>query len=1093
MVFAHQYERVPKQHEPPVPAAGRRVSSSVQALVDRVGNRGLSALRGRLIQRKAEATGVSVPEDPLELLADRAADLVVAEPAADVGPAPPPAGEPSSGATMQRDPLPGADRAPSASVPSTPGPPAAARAPRPGGGPSPHGVMASELLSALDAGAPLPSDVRRFMERRFGTSFADVRVHTGDRAADAAASVSAKAFTIGSEIVFGAGRWEPESHEGRRLLAHELAHVVQQGADMGAPAPTSVTEADADRAGHDVAEGRIADVSARAVPGALQREPVWATDRTTVVTSVTTSTSDEGETVWTIFAAHGEGVVVADVITDSPNVGSLIVNAYEYAETEPGVLYLSIHVGDKSARINRRQKAGRWHEIRRPGEGPPFPRPQEPKPPPQPKPKAKPKRPAPGAAPLPRLEPFPLEPERRPEDVAEPSFTPAPRSPAQASSDRVAALTDNELGAMGVNERRILLEALASSGGALDVTAVRRILDATPDEELTPLLDSLFADRGRLLRGFAESVMHGDDARQLAGALERVWNRSQALPDDGRPRWRVGLLGEPVKLDRQQYDRMLALAPRALALEVERMNERIAWEDRSRSWRMHGLGLLMGPFVESWSGVSRPPTALETLGDPRYFWRSPYHGLFSARRKLQAGDYFGAGEALSQASLQSEALLAEWTLYRDLTELGGKAAIKDLERIQAGSDVALILLSLGQGAVVIGTLRGATLATGRVLAWQSVKGAGFAGGFGAARQGVEILQGTRTEFSPGELAGTMATGALLGPVVMRNPNLMIPLSAAGVRSGIHEFSEGNLGTAAFDVTVSVLPYGGKLVDPYVGAFGPWLRPRVAAIRILTATMRGAGEVEGIGPAPYARASTWQFNQPALQATQTTISPSTPGVAWSTTVPPRPSWAPVEVSPNPASPGPAWATVPKPGSTPLGWAGFGNAPIVVQIVVPSQAAPPISTSRPRTGAEGRFMTGSFNSIRANPNHRLRFLLNEDQTGFQRPPSRAHSELISVGEDVWYVEMGHMESHWSGGPERLALEDAWINQIDRVTAEGGRRAWIHKEAIDIDGVAVEKQTALLWESHGKLPAGTVANARPSSGQTGAGGTLIDWSPE
>jgi hypothetical protein len=82
---------------------------------------------------------------------------------------------------------------------------------------------------AAAPGAPLPAAARAYFEPRFGRSFADVRVHTGDRAAAAAAGMRARAFTLGSDIGFAAGRFAPESAAGRRLLAHELAHVLQGG------------------------------------------------------------------------------------------------------------------------------------------------------------------------------------------------------------------------------------------------------------------------------------------------------------------------------------------------------------------------------------------------------------------------------------------------------------------------------------------------------------------------------------------------------------------------------------------------------------------------------------------------------------------------------------------------------------------------------------------------------------------------------------------------------------------------------------------------------------------------------------------------
>jgi hypothetical protein len=70
------------------------------------------------------------------------------------------------------------------------------------------------------------------MEPRFGHDFSRVRVHTDARAAESAEAVHATAYTVGRDVVFGAGQYAPQSEAGRRLLAHELAHVVQQ--DSGA-------------------------------------------------------------------------------------------------------------------------------------------------------------------------------------------------------------------------------------------------------------------------------------------------------------------------------------------------------------------------------------------------------------------------------------------------------------------------------------------------------------------------------------------------------------------------------------------------------------------------------------------------------------------------------------------------------------------------------------------------------------------------------------------------------------------------------------------------------------------------------------------
>ncbi len=83
-----------------------------------------------------------------------------------------------------------------------------------------------EVLRA--AGRPLEGAVREFMEPRFGHDFSRVRVHTDGGAANAAHAVQARAFTDGRNIVFGNGEYAPATSKGKRLLAHELTHVVQQ-------------------------------------------------------------------------------------------------------------------------------------------------------------------------------------------------------------------------------------------------------------------------------------------------------------------------------------------------------------------------------------------------------------------------------------------------------------------------------------------------------------------------------------------------------------------------------------------------------------------------------------------------------------------------------------------------------------------------------------------------------------------------------------------------------------------------------------------------------------------------------------------------
>jgi hypothetical protein len=77
-------------------------------------------------------------------------------------------------------------------------------------------------------GRPLAQSTRRFFEGRFGADLSKIRIHVGARSAASAAEQHARAYTKGRDIVFGAGEYQPDTREGRQLLAHELAHSVQQ-------------------------------------------------------------------------------------------------------------------------------------------------------------------------------------------------------------------------------------------------------------------------------------------------------------------------------------------------------------------------------------------------------------------------------------------------------------------------------------------------------------------------------------------------------------------------------------------------------------------------------------------------------------------------------------------------------------------------------------------------------------------------------------------------------------------------------------------------------------------------------------------------
>jgi hypothetical protein len=135
-----------------------------------------------------------------------------------------------------------------------------------------HDVVASGGGSRLDAGT------RSTMESAFGASFEGVRVHTGGEASRSAESVGANAYTVGSDVVFREGQYNPGSAEGQKTIAHELAHVVQQsrGPVDGTDAPGGIKVSDPsdrfEQAAEQTAGEVMASVQRQAAPGDEEEE-----------------------------------------------------------------------------------------------------------------------------------------------------------------------------------------------------------------------------------------------------------------------------------------------------------------------------------------------------------------------------------------------------------------------------------------------------------------------------------------------------------------------------------------------------------------------------------------------------------------------------------------------------------------------------------------------------------------------------------------------------------------------------------------------------------------------------------------------------
>ena len=95
--------------------------------------------------------------------------------------------------------------------------------------------LQNRVTALQEGGQPLPQSERTFFETRFGADFSQVRVHADSQAAEASRAVKARAFTLGHHIVFNKGEYQPASNVGRYLLAHELAHTLQQRHSRAGP------------------------------------------------------------------------------------------------------------------------------------------------------------------------------------------------------------------------------------------------------------------------------------------------------------------------------------------------------------------------------------------------------------------------------------------------------------------------------------------------------------------------------------------------------------------------------------------------------------------------------------------------------------------------------------------------------------------------------------------------------------------------------------------------------------------------------------------------------------------------------------------
>ncbi len=186
----------------------------------------------------------------------------------------------------------------------------------------------SRINHLKGGGQPLDKATRSFFEPRFGRDFSSVRIHNTEPAADVSRSINARAFTWDNNIAFGFGEYQPQSRNGKRLLGHELTHVIQQNGTV--TAPTKIQRIPA-------GQGTIISETVATSPGARTRTTIGVGEEVTLThsagialwtvtggtlsstsgSSVTLTAPDTAQTV--TVRAGGSGVTKKDFIVKEPS------------------------------------------------------------------------------------------------------------------------------------------------------------------------------------------------------------------------------------------------------------------------------------------------------------------------------------------------------------------------------------------------------------------------------------------------------------------------------------------------------------------------------------------------------------------------------------------------------------------------------------------------------------------------------------------------------------------------------------------------------------------------------------------------------
>jgi len=338
------------------------------------------------------------------------------------------------------------------------------------------------------------------MESRFGESFDEVRIHTGSRAAQMADTQQARAFTVGGDIVFGEGQFAPHTTEGKRLLAHELAHVVQQRGTEDAVAGEKETERDAHEAAREVVSGGSPRVKERAVEGSLQRQPTGSKG-SGMPSHRIVGTSIIVDDVWMACIMYGEGFEVEQkswnpstkTLTLKISVlGRYKLERFPEADSEARKKLMLVVITSRS------RWDGKTDTIAIGVPAKPFVKPSE-----------KPNTPLPPSPEFDAPTEVPKQEatqEKKDQNAQASSGDKVPKVEQQSKNDPKGALKEAgelskpELNSLGSEPRKSLLHAAAdASSGSAALQIAHDLITTTPDRDAGPLADALQADGGKLL------------------------------------------------------------------------------------------------------------------------------------------------------------------------------------------------------------------------------------------------------------------------------------------------------------------------------------------------------------------------------------------------------------------------------------------------------------------------------------------------------------------------------------------------------------------------------------------------------------------